>query len=177
MFCKNCGTEISEGTMFCPNCGASQNAPVQTPVIINQPVANMPMAFNNFYKYFLIVIGALSILGILANKDKVSLAAMLVPAYEIVTGILLIGWFKAGYIMTKIMNIFNIISGGIGCVVSLLFAVIGGAAVSYFDDLASVGGAIVTVICVSLLIGFAISIVINALILRYYNKRKEYFVK
>ena len=22
MFCKNCGTEISEGNAFCPNCGA-----------------------------------------------------------------------------------------------------------------------------------------------------------
>lgn len=22
MFCKQCGTEISEGTKFCPNCGA-----------------------------------------------------------------------------------------------------------------------------------------------------------
>lgn len=23
MFCKNCGTQISEGTKFCPNCGCN----------------------------------------------------------------------------------------------------------------------------------------------------------
>lgn len=36
MFCKNCGTQMADGTIFCPICGANQAA--QAPVQPQQPV-------------------------------------------------------------------------------------------------------------------------------------------
>lgn len=35
MFCRNCGTQMADGTTFCPNCGTSQVA--QAPVQPQQP--------------------------------------------------------------------------------------------------------------------------------------------
>lgn len=35
MFCRNCGTQMADGTMFCPTCGATQVA--QAPVQPQQP--------------------------------------------------------------------------------------------------------------------------------------------
>ena len=35
MFCRNCGTQMADGTAFCPNCGTSQVA--QAPVQPQQP--------------------------------------------------------------------------------------------------------------------------------------------
>ena len=32
MFCKNCGSQLPDGTAFCGNCGAAQNAPAPAPV-------------------------------------------------------------------------------------------------------------------------------------------------
>lgn len=32
MFCRNCGTQMADGTTFCPNCGTSQVAQTSEPV-------------------------------------------------------------------------------------------------------------------------------------------------
>lgn len=42
MFCSNCGTQISEGSVFCPNCGTKVAADAAAPEVPVQPVEAAP---------------------------------------------------------------------------------------------------------------------------------------
>lgn len=42
MFCKNCGKQLADGTVFCDSCGAAQAAPVNQPPVQETPPVQQP---------------------------------------------------------------------------------------------------------------------------------------
>lgn len=114
------------------------------------------------------------ILGLLA-----AIALYVVPAaFHITTGVLLLKCKKIGYILCKILNIWRIVSASFGVIVSLLLICIPTVLASYMgtviDDKAL--PAVLAFVGVFALFFFAISIVLNAIVMRYYSKHKHRFV-
>ena len=139
------------------------------------------MNFHNFYKYFILVCGVITFFSSLFSEDA---TGGVIPAiYSIVTGVLLIMNLTAGRIMTKISNIIGIISSSFMVLGGIIFMVAGGTAMGGFmsssSELYAAGaglfGGLVIIIALALVIGGAINIVLNSLILKYYNKRKHMF--
>ncbi|MBQ0102045.1 MAG: zinc-ribbon domain-containing protein [Firmicutes bacterium] len=67
MFCKNCGTQINEGTTFCPNCGQNLAEPV-APVAIPDPydhTAEFTEDEVKEYKTFALITYFLGFIGII----------------------------------------------------------------------------------------------------------------
>lgn len=148
----------------------------------NQPNNNLPMAFHNFYKWFLVVVGAFSLIPFIMSfgsdyATAISSSTLLSAAFNIATGICLMKMMKAGKIMQTILNVMNIISGAFEIIVSILFLCGGGLLASAIGDSAgSIAGGLFAVIGIIFLITGVATIVINACILKYYGKRKHLFV-
>lgn len=149
--------------------------------VVYQTPANMPMAFHNFYKWLLVVLGALSLIPFITSLGSdyaTILSSTLVSAgLNIVTGICLMKMNKAGKALQSIVNIFNIISGaleiGAGLLVMLFGNLIGSA---IGDSVGSLTTGIFAIFGVIFLVIGIVTIIINACILKYYKKRKHLFV-
>ena len=146
---------------------------------------NMPMKFHTFYSIALIVIAILTLLTSIVGlffEDYVILSCFrFLPATAwLVTGILLLSRNKAGKILLLILNILEIAKHAYVFTMSLV------AGILFFVVLflIATAGELETIIALALIFGLAIllmlafavgNIVINILIINYYNKRRHMF--
>lgn len=142
---------------------------------------DLPMNFHHFYKWYLMITGCLSALSCLMtlfsrDGSGFSPIALLNAGLSIATGICLYKMISAGKVLQMIKNILEIISGSIVTLLSL-FLIFGGGtiAAAVENSMMSVAGGVFVVFgFICLLIGVG-AIVANALILKYYSKRKHLF--
>lgn len=131
----------------------------------------LSMKFHDFYKWWLIITGAISALA-----DTKSLYSWLVAALSIVTGICLMKMMPVGKTLQMIFNVLGIVGGGVMAVGSVAF-IFGGSLIS---TLLNRSFALFTT-GLSIFFGFfmllvsAGIIVWNACIISYYNKRQHLF--
>lgn len=156
------------------------NTPVQP--AYTAPAQNLPMTFHNFYKWWLTIIGALSLIPafmfIGGDSTSLSVPTFVTAALNLATGICLMQMMKAGKIMQTIVNVLGIISNSLGSLTSLLFIFCGGLFAKYLSgEIGSLTGGVFVIIGIVLLISCVAGIVINSCILKYYGKRKHLFVK
>lgn len=154
------------------------NVPVQP--VYTAPAQNLPMAFHNFYKWYLVIIGALALIpafmSIGGDGAALSTSTIISSGLNIAAGICLMKMMKAGKIMQTIINVLGIIGSSFGTLLSLFFIFGGGMIAGLIGDTAgSVTGGVFIVLGAIMLIAFVASIVINACILKYYGKRKHLF--
>lgn len=141
----------------------------------------LPMSFHNFYKWYLIVVGVLALipafLGFGSDSgNSISFTVLANSALNIATGICLMKMMRAGKICQTVINILNIIKGSCMSLASLLFIFCGGLFGKYLEgSLASLTGGVFAGIGIGILIVAVAIIVINACILKYYEKRKFLF--
>lgn len=139
------------------------------------------MAFHNFYKWWLVVIGALSLLSAFMSLGSdsgtsISISTFLGAALNISTGICLMKMMNAGRILQTVVNVLKIVGSSVTGLASLLFIFCGGMFGKYLEgSLATLTGGVFAIIGIVLLVGSIASIVISACILKYYGKRKFLF--
>ena len=154
------------------------NIPVQP--AYTAPTQNLSMKFHNFYKWWLTIIGALSLipafLFVGGDSISISVSTFLIATLNLATGICLMQMMKAGKIMQTIINVLGIISNSLGGLTSLLCIFCGGLFVKYLSgEFGSLTGGVFVIIGIILLISCIAGIIINACILKYYGKRKHLF--
>lgn len=139
------------------------------------------MAFHNFYKWWLVVIGTLSLLSAFMtlgsdSGPSFSVSAFLGATLNVATGICLMRMMNAGRILQTVVNVLKIVGSSVTGLASMLFIFCGGMFGKYLEgSLATLTGGVFAIIGIVLLIGSIASIVISACILKYYGKRKFLF--
>ncbi len=177
-----------------------QQTQYNTPTYQNN--SNMPstatteptLVFNIIYSIFLFLIALYYLgesftmtLGALGQFEQLGILGLLavialyvVPAaFHIATGVLLLKCKKIGYILCKILNIWGIVSASFGVIASILSICIPTILASYIGTITEDTAGLTVVLAfigVFALFFFAISIVLNAIVMRYYSKRKHRFV-
>lgn len=116
MFCKNCGTQLSDGTKFCSACGAPQDtAPVVQSVQPTQPTAPVQNFQGTPEKpkskgkkiggIVMVVLGALAFLGGISNGFFENISSGGADMSDIVTILLEVGLIAGGaYMIYKSKN-------------------------------------------------------------------------
>ncbi len=98
MFCKHCGSQIDDDSVFCPRCGAVQTAPVQVqPVPVQQETTNV-LAIVGFVLSFFVTIAGLicSIIGLkrapqLGGKGRgLAIAGIIISAVSMALAFILL---------------------------------------------------------------------------------------
>ena len=133
MICKSCGYENAEGSVFCANCGASMEAPVAE-VVVDQPYVETPVvAEKKKAEPMGIIAMILGILGLLGSTFCSCLCgclggspALIMCIAGVVLGI--IGLNKSKKQGEKnTMALVGIILSGVGILLFIIFALVGGA--------------------------------------------------
>ena len=170
-----------------PSVANAQSA-TQTPITNGNSVGVLPMKFHNFYSIALIVCGSFSVLTAIAslfleNVEFAGILSFIMAIYMIIEGILLFKRKKVGNVMRLIGNIYGIVTHigeivlGIGTAIICLFGKelleqIGDELLNEIGGLINVFGIIFAAVCI---IAGITGIIINALIIKYYKKRKIMF--
>ena len=145
----------------------------------NMVMPSLSMSFNNFYQWYLMVIGGfsgLSCLVSLLNSDgSVTVASLVSAALSFCAGFFLYRKSKAGFILQKVRNVLNIVANSFLALFSLVWILGGGTVLASLDNFRAAGGAFIVIGIILLLIA-AGGIVVNALVLKYYQKRKDYYI-
>lgn len=189
MKCPKCGFENQENVRFCSNCGLPRELEtVNTQKTVKNPEPlnyNMPMNFHLFYSIVLLcaaVMGLLSTIVCLFLEDYVvvSFATFLPSALLLTTSILLLMKNKVGRVMQLILNIYLIVRNSLILIAlficGLIFGIVFISAIIAAEASEMIGVAVIVFIVIALWSIFAIgNIVINGLIISYYNKRKHMF--
>lgn len=189
MKCPRCGFENQENIRFCSNCGLPRELEtVNTQKTVKNPEPlnyNMPMNFHLFYSIVLLciaIMGLLSTIVCLFLEDYIvlSFATFLPSALLLTTSILLLMKNKVGNVMRLILNIFLIVRHSIILIslfiCGLIFGILFILAIIAAEASEMVGVAIIMFIVVAIWSILEIgNIVINGLIINYYNKRKHMF--
>lgn len=133
MICKSCGYENAEGSIFCANCGASMEAPV-APVVdtyVEQPVEVVaPKKKSDAMTIIALILG---IVGLVFSTICSCLCGCLgsIPAIIMcITGLILgiVALTKSKKNGEKNgMALTAIILSGVGILMTIIFALIGGA--------------------------------------------------
>lgn len=141
MICKSCGYENAEGSVFCANCGASMEAPVAE-VVADQPYVETPVvAEKKKAEPMGIIAMILGILGLLGSTFCSCLCgclggspALIMCIAGVVLGI--IGLNKSKKQGEKnTMALVGIILSGVGILLFIIFALVGGAiSTAILDD-------------------------------------------
>ena len=106
--------------------GYNQNQYYQAPAAPMMSAApQLPMAFHNFYKWYLVIIGALALIpafmSIGGDGAALSTSTIISSGLNIAAGICLMKMMKAGKIMQTIINVLGIIGSSFGTSLSLFF--------------------------------------------------------
>lgn len=151
-----------------------------------QPVNSnqLSMTFNKLYAIWLLFSAFSNIMTVFSSSmiadsfdyGYIGVFLSLLPIiYLSLTGIFLLKQKKLGYILIKIRNIFNIVSSAIGIVASIVLILVSIINADYFAIEDGTLAPLFIIIGIILLIACAVSIVINTLVIKYYNKRKYLF--
>lgn len=152
MICSNCNSVVNNKTNFCPVCGL---------------VIKKSMVYHYIYciAQFLGVIP--SIVMLFASESISSgISNLILNIFPIIMSILLLNSKKAGLIMCYIFTVYYIAVGSIGIIASIIIACFSGN--GEWGKLAL----IVSIVC---LIMFTSILLVNALSLVYYNRRRYLF--
>lgn len=145
----------------------------------NMVMPSLPMSFHNFYQWYLMVIGGLAglscIVSLLNSHGSVSIASLASAALSFCAGFFLYRKAKAGFVLQKVRNILNIVADSFLALFSLIWILGGGTILAALDDLGAIAGGTFVVLGVILLLIAAGGIVVNACVLKYYEKRRDYF--
>ena len=133
MICKSCGYENAEGSVFCANCGASMEAPVAE-VVADQPYVETPVvAEKKKAEPMGIIAMILGILGLLGSTFCSCLCgclggspALIMCIAGVVLGIIGLNKSKKQG-ETNTMALVGIILSGVGILLFIIFALVGGA--------------------------------------------------
>ena len=154
------------------------------------PQPELGMTFNTVYAVLMLVSGGFSVLNALTTMFSegglgMGIIYLLLAAFNVATGIFLLKRTKVGYIMRLIDNIWSFVVGGFGVIGGIMIMVgsIAGSGLlaSIFEGVEGMEvasgmlGTIGAILGVIAIIGSAVSIVLNILIMKYYKKRKHLF--
>lgn len=134
MTCKSCGYENAEGSVFCANCGASMEAPAVEPVVettYEQPVEVVaPAKKSNGMTIAALILG---IVGLVGNTICSCLCgclggapSLLMSIAGLVLGIVAMNKSKKEGEKNN-MALTAIILSGVGILLYIIFALVGGA--------------------------------------------------
>lgn len=184
--CLFCQSQLADGASTCNVCGRSVPteaavAPYTSPVV--QPATTFmpetPMAFHNFYKWYLMVIGGLtalsSLVSLISEKSGTYALPLVVAALSFLAGLFLYQNKRNGFVLQKVRNIIGIVGCSLMAIMSLICIFSGGAIATMLDEIGSIAGGAFMVFGIILLIVAAGGIVVDALVLKYYEKRKHFF--
>ena len=189
MFCKNCGTELTDGATFCQNCGTQVEAEIQqNPAPTSIPAQpELPMGWFkfiiNFSLFAAAVLNVLNAVTYLAGTQYegeaefvwaffpdlksldifMGIAVLVLAAYAIITRFQLAKFRKIGPPLLILMPFLTI-------VIQVIYAA---GVVSVFSDLMPAHEAIDFVRLGSNIAGNLVLEIVNII---YFNKRKHLFV-
>lgn len=137
------------------------------------------MSFHSFYKWYLMIVGGLSgisaIVSLLTSREGYSIVPLGMAVLSFLAGLFLYQNKKAGFVMQKVRNIINIVGYSFTAIMSLICIFGGGAIAAVLDEIGAIAGGAFIIIGIILLLIAAGGIVVDALVLKYYEKRKYIF--
>ena len=136
------------------------------------------MTFHKVYCGLLIFSAAINLLSLLLSmggEQSIGMASIGPIAINGITAAMLLMQKKAGYILQLISNIMGIVGGAIATILGFGFNAVVALLDNSLDLGLEAGGAILTVFGFIIAIFGIGSIVYHALVIKYYNNRKEMF--
>lgn len=137
------------------------------------------LSFHSFYKWYLMIVGGLSgistIVSLLTSREGYSIVPLGMAVLSFLAGLFLYQNKKAGFVMQKVRNIINIVGYSFTAIMSLIWIFGGGAIAAMLDEISAIAGGAFMIIGIILLLVAAGGIIVDALVLKYYEKRKYIF--
>lgn len=185
MKCIKCGFEVANNSSFCANCGTNLNFQSQNPINNHNYNYNIPMKFHFVFCILLFIAAftnAIEVIMSITEIGSLSIIALFLCPFNIITGIFLLKRKKAGNIMRLISNIIGIITPLITLGTSAFLFVVAMLFKAIADELSATLGEIflrLTEVGLMLFIPIFILIIaiisINIISIIYYRKRKHMF--